>query len=132
MILRTGVDLIEIERVRQAVARHGEHFLAKVYTAEERAHCGGRVESLAARFAAKEAAAKALQTGVWRQGIGWTDLEVVSDELSRAPSLRLHNAAARLAAAHGLRDWSLSLSHDRTHAIAFVVAMGEETADGRP
>jgi len=132
MILRTGVDLIEIERVRQAVARHGERFLAKVYTAEERAHCGGRVESLAARFAAKEAAAKALQTGVWRQGIGWTDLEVVSDEVSRAPSLRLHNAAARLAASHGLHDWSISLSHDRTHAIAFVVAMGRETADGRP
>lgn len=124
MILRTGVDLIEIERVRQAIERHGERFLAKVFTAGELSLCGGRVESLAARFAAKEAAAKALQTGVWRQGIGWTDLEVVRDAASGAPSLRLHNAAARLAAAHGLIDWSVSLSHDRTHAIAFVVALG--------
>lgn len=124
MILRTGVDLIEIERVRRAIERHGERFLEKVYTAEERAHCGGRVESLAARFAAKEAAAKALQTGVWRQGIGWADLEVVRDAVSGAPGLCLHNAAARLAAAYGLHDWSVSLSHDRTHAIAFVVAIG--------
>jgi len=123
MILRTGVDLIEIERVRRAIARYGDRFLAKVYTAGELTHCGGRAESLAARFAAKEAAAKALQTGVWRQGIGWTDLEVVRDE-NGAPSLRLHNAAARLAAASDLHNWSVSLSHDRTHAIAFVVAMG--------
>ena len=124
MILRTGVDLIEIERVRLAIARYGDRFLAKVFSAGELSHCGGRVESLAARFAAKEAAAKALQSGVWRQGIGWTDLEVVRDAASGAPSLRLHNAAARLAAAHGLIEWSVSLSHDRTHAIAFVVAIG--------
>ncbi|RLT40696.1 MAG: holo-[acyl-carrier-protein] synthase [Chloroflexi bacterium] len=123
-MLRTGVDLIEIERVRQAVERHGDRFLAKVYTAGELSHCGGRIESLAARFAAKEAAAKALQSGVWRQCIGWTDLEVVRDEESGAPSLRLHNAARQVAAAHGLIEWSVSLSHDRTHAIAFVVAIG--------
>ena len=126
MILRTGVDLIEIERMRQAIERHGERFLRRVFTAGELAHCAGRVESLAARFAAKEAGAKALQTGIWRQGIGWTDLEVVRDEVSGAPSLILHNAAAQLAAAQGLTEWSLSLSHDRTHAIAFVVAMGNQ------
>lgn len=123
MILRTGVDLIEIERMRQAVARHGDHFLRRVFTPGELVHCGGRVESLAARFAAKEAAAKALRTGIWRQGIGWMDLEVVNDE-NRAPSLCLHNAAAQIAAAHGLAEWSLSLSHDRAYAIAFVVATG--------
>lgn len=124
MILRTGVDLLEIERMRLAIQRHGEAFLRRVFTPDELAHCDGRVESLAARFAAKEAAAKTLQSGVWRQGIGWTDLEVVADEASRAPSLRLHNAAAQLAERHGLTDWSVSLSHDRTHAIAFVVALG--------
>ena len=124
MILRTGVDLIEIERMGQAIKRHGDRFLNRVFTAGELAHCAGRVESLAARFAAKEAGAKALQTGIWRQGIGWTDLEVMRDEASGAPSLCLHNAAAQLAAAHGLTEWSVSLSHDRTHAIAFVVAMG--------
>lgn len=124
MILRTGVDLIEIERVRQAVERHGERFLGKVFTPDELTHCAGRIESLAARFAAKEAAAKALQSGIWRQGIAWTDLEVVRDA-SHAPSLRLHNAAARLAASHSLHTWSVSLSHDRAYAIAFVVAMGD-------
>ncbi|MCL4831991.1 MAG: holo-ACP synthase [Caldilineaceae bacterium] len=123
-MLRTGVDLLEIERMRQAIDRHGEHFLRRVFTPGELAHCAGRVESLAARFAAKEAAAKALQSGVWRQGIGWTDLEVVADPESRAPTLCLHNAAARLAELHGLHHWSVSLSHDRTHAIAFVVALG--------
>ncbi len=124
MILRTGVDLIEIERMRQAIERHGERFLRRVFTAGELAHCAGRAESLAARFAAKEAGAKALQSGIWRQGIGWTDIEVLRDEISGAPALRLHNAAAQLAATHGLTEWSVSLSHDRTHAIAFVVAMG--------
>jgi len=124
MILRTGVDLIEIERMRQAIERHGDRFLKRVFTPDELSQCRGRVESLAARFAAKEAAAKALQTGVWRQGIGWTDLEVARDEASGAPCLRLHNAASQLAAAHGLSEWSISLSHDRTHAIAFVVALG--------
>jgi len=124
MILRTGVDLIEIERMRQAIERHGERFLHRVFTPEELIHCAGRVDSLAARFAAKEAGAKALQTGIWRQGISWTDLEVARDETSGAPSLRLHNAAAQLATTLGLSEWSVSLSHDRTHAIAFVVAMG--------
>lgn len=124
MFLRTGVDLIEIERMRQAVERHGQRFLGKVFTPDELAHCAGRIESLAARFAAKEAAAKALQSGIWRQGIAWTDLEVVSDP-NHAPSLRLHNGAARLAETHHLHTWSVSLSHDRAYAIAFVVAMGD-------
>lgn len=124
MILRTGVDLIEIERMRQAIDRHGHHFLSRVFTQGELAYCSGRVESLAARFAAKEAGAKTLGTGIWRQGIGWHDIEVIIDSESGAPSLQLHNAAATLAANLGLSVWSLSLSHDRAYAIAFVVATG--------
>lgn len=125
MILRTGVDLIEIERIREAVDRHGVRFLERVYTRQEVDQSGGRLESLAARFAAKEAASKALGTGVWRAGICWTDIEIVRDEMTGAPALVLHGAAQEQAQALGLHTWSVSLSHDRTHAIAFVVGVGE-------
>lgn len=121
-MLRTGVDLIEIERVRAAITAHGDRFLLRVYTEGELACCGQRIESLAARFAAKEAVAKALGTGVWRHGVAWTDIEVLKDQ-SGAPQLILHNAAATIAVTLGLTVWSLSLSHDGTHTIAFVVAM---------
>jgi holo-[acyl-carrier protein] synthase len=121
-VLRTGVDLIEIERIRKAVDRHGDRFLARVFTAAEVLQSCGRPESLAGKFAAKEAAAKALGTGVWRNGIGWLDFEVHKDPHTGAPELRLHQAAAERAARMGLDEWSLSISHDRTHAIAFVVA----------
>ena len=84
----------------------------------------GRIESLAARFAAKEAAAKALGTGIWRNGIGWTDIETVRDEQTGAPTLHLHHGAQARAATLGWRDWTVSLSHDRGHAIALVVAAG--------
>ncbi|MEJ5246612.1 holo-ACP synthase [Caldilinea sp.] len=123
-MVRTGVDIIEIERVRAAIEAHGERFLRRVYTDAERVCCGDRVESLAARFAAKEAVAKALGVGVWREGVGWTDIEVLRDERG-APTLRLHGAAAALAAELGLTTWSISLSHHRTQAIAFVIAMRE-------
>jgi holo-[acyl-carrier protein] synthase len=121
-MLCTGVDLIEIERVRAAIAQHGDRFLRRVYTEAEVNCCGRRVESLAARFAAKEAVAKALGTGVWRSGVTWTDIEVTKTE-NGAPRLTLHGAAARIAQVIGLVEWSISLSHDRTYAIAFVVAM---------
>ena len=121
-LLRTGVDLIEIERIRKAIDRHGDRFLTRVFTAAEVAQSCGRLESLAGKFAAKEAAAKALGTGVWRNGIGWLDFEVRKDPESGAPDLQLHQAAADRAARMGLDIWSLSISHDRTHAVAFVVA----------
>jgi len=123
-MLRTGVDLIEIERIQTAIDRHGSRFLARVYTARELVYCRGRVESLAGRFAAKEAVAKALGTGIWRHGVGWTDIEVLRDLQSGAPQLQLHNAAATCASTLGLHEWSVSLSHDRARAIAFVVAIG--------
>jgi holo-[acyl-carrier protein] synthase len=121
-MLRTGVDLIEIARVRAAIDAHGDRFLQRVYTESELTCCGQRVESLAARFAAKEAVAKTLGTGLWRDGVAWTDIEVLR-EASGAPRLILHGAAATIAADLGLHTWSISLSHDRAQAIAFVVAM---------
>lgn len=119
-MLYTGVDLIEIARLRAAVERHGVRFLARVFTPAEITLCSGRAESLAARFAAKEAVAKALGTGIWRSGIGWTDVEILREQ-SGAPLLRLHGGAAQRAAALGIGAWSLSLSHDRERAVAFVV-----------
>jgi holo-[acyl-carrier protein] synthase len=123
-ILRTGVDMIEIERVAASIERHGDRFLSRVYTEYELSVCDGRAQSLAARFAAKEAVAKALGTGIWREGIGWTDIEVGRDLDTRAPILNLHGAALSQAEKLGLTTWSISLSHDRERAIAFVVAMG--------
>jgi holo-[acyl-carrier protein] synthase len=120
-MLRSGVDLIEIKRIRKAVERFGDRFLSRVYTASELAACHGRAESLAGRFAAKEAVAKALGTGVWRHGIGWSDIEVLRGAEGE-PLLVLHEAAAARAAALGLSGWSISISHDRKKAVAFVVA----------
>jgi len=122
MRLATGVDLIEIERVESAIARHGGHFLERIFTAIELKACGGRTESLAARYAAKEAVAKALGCGIGE--VGWREIEVVGDE-NNAPLLRLYGVAERLAGSKGLEIWSLSLSHGKELAIAFVVAMGK-------
>jgi holo-[acyl-carrier protein] synthase len=123
-MVRTGVDLVEIARIQVAVERHGRHLLARLYTDAEVAVCGGRIESLAARFAGKEAVAKALGTGIWRNNITWTDIEITRNPATGAPVLNLHGGAATRAAELGLTEWSLSLSHDRERAIAFVVAMG--------
>lgn len=122
-MVRTGVDLIEIVRIERAINQHGARFLQRVYTPTEQQNCQGRAESLAARFAAKEAVAKALGTGIWRHGIDWTDIEIVRNPQSGAPELVLHRAAAAQARKLALTEWSVSLSHDRERAIAFVVAL---------
>jgi holo-[acyl-carrier protein] synthase len=119
-MLCTGVDVVEISRFDRALARHGERLLARVFTPQERAQCQGRVASLAARFAAKEAAAKALGTGIG--AVRWVDLEIVTDAHG-APHLRLHGEANRRAAALGVTAWAVSLSHSRGCAVAVVVGM---------
>lgn len=121
MNLRTGVDLVEISRVHNAIERHGEKFLARVFTAAEQRECGGRFPSLAARFAAKEAVSKALGCGIG--DVRWVDIEVRGDE-NNAPQVYLYGAGAELAQKLGLSNWSISLSHTESHAIAFVVAIG--------
>jgi holo-[acyl-carrier protein] synthase len=115
-----GVDLIEVARVEQTLARHGERFLRRVFTATELEQAGGRASSLAARFAAKEAAAKALGCGIGE--VGWLELEIVLGE-KRQPYLHLHGAAKRLAEEQGWQSWSVSLSHTLEHAVAVVVAV---------
>lgn len=117
--MRTGVDLIEIARIEAALARHGERFLQRVFTAQEIERYAQRSNSLAARWAGKEAVAKALGCGIG--DIAWTDIEILSDD-DGAPLLHLHGKAATLAAGLGLQGWSISLSHSAELAIAFVVA----------
>ncbi len=119
MNLSSGVDLIEIVRIQEAIDRHGEQFTNRIFTIGEQRECNGRAASLAARFAAKEAVAKTLGTGIG--DISWVEIEVAGDE-SHAPHLVLHGAAEKLAKKLGLNNWSLSLSHTHEHAIAFVVA----------
>jgi holo-[acyl-carrier protein] synthase len=122
MVIGLGTDLIEIARIAQTVDRFGERFLQRVYTPREIAYCMGKrssAESLAARFAAKEAAAKALGTGISR-GIGWLDLEVAR-EPSGKPAMHLTGHAAEIANALGVASISLSLTHSRDIALAVVV-----------
>jgi holo-[acyl-carrier protein] synthase len=121
MKLATGVDLIEIGRVQDVIARHGKHYLDRIYTPAELDYCGKRAESLAGRFAAKEAVAKALGSGIG--DVTWKEIEVLGDE-QNAPTLTLHGAAERKAKELGLTTWSVSISHSQSHSVAFVVAIG--------
>lgn len=113
-----GVDMIETERVAQSVARFGDRFLKRVYTERELAYCRGQIPSLAARWAAKEAAAKALGTGIGE--VSWREIEVIN-QANQRPTIQLHGAAAALAEQLGLSNFAISLSHTRDYAIAFVV-----------
>ena len=123
-MLTTGVDIIEIPRIKQVLDRYGQRFLNRVFTPDEIAYCRGRAPNLAGRFAAKEAAMKALGTGV--RGVGWKDIEVIRAD-SGAPSLRLHGRAEKRAERLQVGEMSLSISHSREYAVAFVVAQREET-----
>jgi holo-[acyl-carrier protein] synthase len=119
-MLTSGIDMIEIARIQRAIDRHGERFLRRFFTVQERAYCQGRARSLAGRFAVKEAVAKALGTGIG--DFNWTDIEVVCDGRGR-PELVLHNRALQMANTMELAEWSISLSHTSTHAIGLAVAM---------
>jgi holo-[acyl-carrier protein] synthase len=121
MKLATGVDLIEIARIEEVIARHGKHYLERIYTPAELDYCGQRTESLAGRFAAKEAVAKALGSGIG--DVNWKEIEVLGDE-QNAPTLTLHGMAEQKAKELGLTTWSVSISHSQSHSVAFVVAMG--------
>jgi holo-[acyl-carrier protein] synthase len=122
MKLASGIDIIEIERVEQAISRYGERFLARIFTLAEQQDCRGNPASLAARFAAKEAAAKALGSGIGP--VGWLEIEVLRGTANR-PELHLHGRAAELASLLGLSTWSVSLSHSAEIATAVVMAIGD-------
>jgi holo-[acyl-carrier protein] synthase len=122
MIVGSGIDLVEIERIRHSVDRYGERFLNRVYTEAEQAYClrkRNAAESLAARFAAKEAGAKALGTGISR-GVNWLEIEVLREPGGR-PSLKFHGRAAERAESMGVCNAALSLTHSDSTAMASVV-----------
>lgn len=123
-MLTTGVDILYIPRIEEAIARHGRRFLERVYSATELAYCRGRAPELAARFAAKEAVSKALGVGMRvmsSRGIDWHDVEIVNGQKGK-PTLSLRGRAAELADELGLCEWSISISHERRYCVAFVVA----------
>lgn len=121
MKIATGVDLIEISRIVEVIGRHGKHYLERIYTPAELEQCGKRAESLAGRFAAKEAVVKALGSGIG--DITWKEIEILGDE-NNAPKLTLSGAAKQKADSLGLTQWSVSISHSQSHTVAFVVMMG--------
>ncbi len=121
-MLRTGVDLLHLDRFVRVLQRHPARFRSRVYTERERNECGHDLQSLAGRFALKEAASKALGTGLWRSGVAWQHIEIVRNPATGEPELQLHAAAARIAQSKQLDCWAVSLSHDGQYVLAFAVA----------
>jgi holo-[acyl-carrier protein] synthase len=123
VIVGTGVDLCEVDRIRKAItASHGQRFVERVFTPQEIAYAQRRAnpyERYAARFAAKEAGMKALGTG-WRGGLAWQDLEVVNLPSGR-PTLQVRGRAAEIAEKLGVVNISLSLTHTSEQALAMVI-----------
>jgi len=125
VILGTGIDLAEVDRIREAVEKYGRRFLERVFTEQEIAYVeskANRYERYAARFAAKEAGMKALGTG-WRRGVQWKDFEVRNQRSGR-PMLLLHGVAAEVARSMGVERIQLSLTHTAAVAQAFVILEG--------
>jgi len=122
MIVGTGIDIAEVPRIRQSIERFGERFLQRIFTEGEIRYCDSkmnRMERYAARFAAKEAAMKALGTG-WNHGVRWVDCEVMRMPGGR-PTIAFHGKAGEFAAKLGVKNASLSISHTAEQAIAQVI-----------
>ena len=122
MIVGLGLDIAEIDRIEAAVTRYGAPFLERIFTSREAAYCEShknKFERYAARFAAKEAAMKALGTG-WRRGVRWRDIEVARDP-SGKPTLHLEGAARQIADGLGVKNISLTITHSGNLALAEVI-----------
>src|SRR6266571_2440101 len=122
MIVGTGIDIAEVPRIAESIARFGERFLRRIFTEEEIRYCeskANRIERYAARFAAKEAGMKALGTG-WSHGVRWRDIEVVRPKGQR-PTIQFHGQAAVFAEKLGTRNIALSITHTREQALAHVI-----------
>lgn len=120
--LRIGVDIIEISRIRRAIQRWNEHFLSRIYTVSELELYRNKIESLAARFAGKEAAMKALNA--LENNISWREIEILSD-LQGKPVIHLYGQALEQMNVLGLSSLDISLSHSRENAIALVIGLRE-------
>jgi holo-[acyl-carrier protein] synthase len=122
VIVGSGVDLCDVSRIKDAIARHGRRFVERVYTEREIAYAEKKANSYeryAARFAAKEAGMKALGTG-WRGGVAWRDFEVVNLRSGR-PTLHFHGKAAEFAKRLGVVNVSLSMTHTSAQGMAMVI-----------
>jgi holo-[acyl-carrier protein] synthase len=122
MIVGTGIDIAEVDRIGQSIERFGDRFLRRIYTAAEIRYCdskANRVERYAGRFAAKEAAMKALGTG-WNHGVRWRDCEVTRMPGGR-PTMNFHGKAGEFAVRLGVKNIALSISHTEEQAIAQVI-----------
>ena len=120
-----GTDIVECLRITQLIQRHGEQFVQRVYTAREISYSQSRKQSMqhyAGRWAAKEAILKAVGTG-WVRGIGWRDVEVVNQG-SGKPLVVLHGRARELSEEAGIDEIIISISHCRSHAVAYALALG--------
>jgi holo-[acyl-carrier protein] synthase len=125
MIVGTGVDLAEVDRIRKAIGRYGNRFIDRIYTPAEIAYVerkANRFERYAGRFAAKEAGMKAIGTG-WKYGVRWRDFEVANLPSGR-PILKLHGEAARIADQLGVKLISLSITHTAELGMAHVILEG--------
>ena len=130
-VLATGIDLVSIPRMREVIARWDDKFLRRVFTEAEIAYCRSRrdpVPHFAARFAAKEAAMKALGTGL-SLGVRWRDLEV-RRERGQAPRLVLHGRSREIGLARGGRAMLLALTHDGDYALAQTLLVDNEPPAG--
>jgi holo-[acyl-carrier protein] synthase len=124
-VVGLGVDIVETARLTAAIARHGDPFLDRVFLQNERAYCAQSAfpeRCYAARFAAKEAVAKAFGTGIGAQ-LGWRDIEILRQP-SGEPTVLLHGTGAETAARLGIRELRLSLSHSDHYAVASAIALG--------
>lgn len=121
MILRSGIDTIEISRLKEIKPEIRKRFIKRVYTEKEIAQARERNDVLSGLFAAKEAVSKALGTGIGR--VAWQDIEIIH-LISGQPTVRLHGHAEIVAEQLGLEEWSVSISHDRDKAVALAVAIG--------
>jgi holo-[acyl-carrier protein] synthase len=132
-ILGIGTDIIECPRIGKMIEQHGELFLRRVYTDREIRYCQARkhaIEHFAGRWAAKEAILKAIGTG-WSRGIAWTDLEV-RNGTSGAPKVHVRGGAKEVALQRGIGDILISISHCRTYATAYALALGPIASATKP
>ncbi len=130
MIIGLGTDIVDVERIARMIANHGDHFLARVFTKAEIAHCQPRRDPAphyAGRWAAKEAVMKVLGTGFTNE-VGWTDIEVLVKP-SGQPYIELHGTTLDVATRLGINEILVSISHTKNYATATAIGMATKTID---
>ncbi len=126
-IIGIGTDITECLRIARMIERHGEAFIARVYTPAEIRYCQTRKQStqhFTGRWAAKEAVLKALGTG-WRRGISWRDIEILNEPGGK-PLVTLSGGAREVAQQLGITEMLITISHCHTHATAYALAAGDD------